>query len=120
MKKIVVAEDSFFIRRHIVSSLMADFEVHAANDAHQALSLIDQNEADWLVLNPALSKNSGLELLYELHCWLDLRSVKTILLAQNADYYAKHKENLKELNIRHVIPLAALETSSLAALMGGH
>ena len=118
MKKVVIVESSFFIRRHIAASLAEGFETHAAADAHQAMALIDRVKADWLLLNPNLSKNSGLELLCELQCWADLRSVKTILMTQDADYYARHKRSLQELNIRHVVPLASLEPGLLGSLMG--
>ncbi len=117
MKKVVVVEDSFLIRREIVSLLGQGCQVYATDNAHEALSLIDQHEADWLLLNPALAKNSGLELLYEINSWTDLRRVKTILLTHEIDYFLRYKKVLKELNVLHVLPLVSLNSKLLSTLL---
>ena len=97
--------------------LGSNWRVYATHNAHTALSLIDQHKADWLLLNPALAKNSGLELLYEINSWMDLRQVKTILLTYDADYFQRYKQVLKELNVLHILPIASLDSKLLSTLL---
>ena len=120
MKKIILVEDSYLIRRALVTLLTDDFQVHATDNAHRGLELIDQYGADWLLLNPVLAKNSGLELLYEISSWTDLRPIKTILLTQEMEYFLRYKTVLKELNIVHVLPFGLLNSARLSRILHSH
>ena len=108
MKTVVIAEDSCLIRRAMSSWLEGKFEVHGADNAHLALKLIDRHRADYLILNPLLAGNSGWELLYEINTWSDMRRLKTILLAQEADYLQAHRRSLRELNIHTILAPSSL------------
>ena len=118
MKTVVIAEDSALVRRQLGRFLESHFQVHLADTAQQTLSLIDQHRADWLILNPLLPRNSGLELLYEIMSWSDLRHLKTILITNETDYFAQHRFALKTLNVRQIISFKALNRQQLLQALG--
>lgn len=105
MKKIILVEDSFLLRREL-KALLKGFKIYATHDPHQALELLDRHRADWLIINPLLAKNSGLELLYEINTWPDLR-VKVILLTADQSFFQRHWPTLRQLNVKLILPLAA-------------
>lgn len=108
MKKIVVIEDSYLLRQQIVDLLKHDFIVYETESAHRALELIEGQQIDYLLLNPLLAQNSGFELLYEVNSWIDLRSIKTIILTHEVAHYAQFKKTLKELNVVAILSFNAL------------
>ena len=118
MKRIIIVEDSYLIRQAITAWLEPTCKVHATDDVHQAMALLDEKESDWLVINTLLAKNSGLELLYEVNTWPDLRVVKTILLTHDLHYWQRYKKTLKELNVVKILSVAKLSPKTLRAALG--
>ena len=113
-----MVDDSLIIRRALGSSLQNEHIVYTISSAQAAISMIDSEAIDLIIMNPLLAHNSGMELLYEIHSHTDLRHVMTILIAANPNYFRRYLQSLEKLNVRAIIPVARLSPQEIMYQVG--
>ena len=72
---ILVVDDSKIIRQTIKTFLKSEHIIYTAASAQEAIIVIDCQPVDLIIMNPLLTHNSGIELLYEIHSHADLRHI---------------------------------------------
>ena len=117
MQRVVIVEDSLLLRESLSGWLEKDFEVLATHNPFKALKSLDKQAPDWLLVNPLLACNSGLELLYEVSSWPDWRKTRVILLTFDTEYCRRHLLALKELNVFAILALSDLNANRLRFLL---
>ena len=116
MKKILVLEDSFFLRREIVALLAKRHLVQATNSPHQAMKYLNQTSFDYCLVNLFLADYTGLEFIYEVNTWPDLRNLKFVLLSFEIHYFQEAEWPLEELQIKSILHPLDLKTKILETL----
>ena len=96
------------VRRALKRSLTNEHIIYTAASAQTAISIIDSKQVELIIMNPLLTHNSGIELLYEIHSYADLQHIMTILIATNPNYFARYLPSLERLNVKAIIPIASL------------
>jgi len=113
--QILLVEHSLMLRRTL--SEMAKQLGHAplaASSAQAAIELLDQYSIDMLLVNPDMPANSGIELLYEMQSYGDLRDIPSILMVDKPELYTEHQATLKDIGVSLIISRRHITQSSLA------
>ena len=120
MLKAVIIEDSYLIRLELQKILsLAGIETYATHDCHLAIENLDST-TNWLIINPILTSNSGLELLYEVNSWPDLRNIKVIILTYSINNWDKYKLTFKELNVHKIFEYHNFKFQQLSNFLKSH
>jgi CheY-like chemotaxis protein len=98
-KRIVLAEDDRFLRRACETKLrQCGFEVHAAVDGDEAVTLVQQTLPDLLLLDLLMPKRDGLNVLRALRQEAATRDIKVVILSNSS----------KELEMKNAADLGAV------------
>ncbi|MEM6997879.1 MAG: response regulator [Patescibacteria group bacterium] len=113
MRVLILEEDSRI--RDLLAHIATDdgHEVVVCSDSQAALELVDSEEPDALIISPNISRNSGLELLYEITSHPDLRNMPSILVVDRPLIYTDHQSTLVELGVVAVISRSDLSKQTL-------
>lgn len=84
MKNILLIDDDALFSDLIRRTLTNDFNVVVANDVYQAMTQIDQQVPDLIVLDVLMPANNGLNLLNELMSFQDTAAVPIIICSSVA------------------------------------
>ena len=116
MKKILVLENSFFLRKEIVALLTKKYVVQATHSPHQAINFLNKEKFDYCLINLFLSDYTALEFIYEVNTWPDLQDLKFILVSFETNYFQETEWSLADLQIQTVLHPLNLKTKLLRAL----
>ena len=116
MKKVLVLENSFFLRNEIVVLLSKKHRVRATHSPHQAIEWLNKEKFDYCLINLFLSDYTALEFIYEVNTWPDLKDIKFILMSFETSYFQESEWSLSDLQIKSVLHPLDLKTKLLRAL----
>lgn len=102
LKRVLVLEDSFFMRQEIVSWLK-NTSVKATNSPHQAMTWLTRQTFDYCVVNAFLKDYTGLEFIYEVNTWPDFGGVRFILISFEKAYFEQADWSLESLGVVGVL-----------------
>lgn len=85
MKNILLIDDDALFSDLIRRTLTNDFNVVVANDVYQAMTQIDQQVPDLIVLDVLMPASNGLNLLNELMSFQDTAAVPVIICSSVAN-----------------------------------
>lgn len=83
--KILIIDDDFLLSKLLANSLRPEFSVEVANDAYQALSSLEREVPDLIILDILLPALNGLGFLNDLRSYADTAKVPVIICSSIAE-----------------------------------
>ena len=101
---ILIVEPDHQLASQYCSLLSVIGKCHEASNAQDAISAIDEHQPNVIVLELLLGKHNGIEFLYELRSYSDLRSVPVVLHTYvRPDQFTTDESLLHELGVSNYL-----------------
>jgi CheY-like chemotaxis protein len=115
MKKILIVEDNQILAENLTRILASEFKIEAARSATEAISKVDADLPDFIILDILLDGHSGFSLLNELQTYGDTSVIPVIIcsnLANDLD-----KESLKSYGVIHIFDKSKMNPRDILELL---